>query len=65
MIDPARANALMAALVKAQSPDGSYPYAFRADPINEIHALPGIIGPAWNVLAYSGARTGYSQILWA
>jgi hypothetical protein len=65
MIDPARANALMAVLVKAQSSDGSYPYALRADPINEIHALPGIIGPAWSVLAYSGAMTGYAQILWA
>lgn len=64
MIDPARANRVMESLVKAQNPDGSYPYALRMDPINEIHALPGIIGPAWNVLAYSGARTDYVQILW-
>lgn len=65
MIDPARANGVMELLVKAQRPDGSYPYALRADPINEIHALPGIIGAAWNVLAYSGPRTEYAQVLWA
>ena len=63
-LDPVRANELMAALVKAQNPDGSYPYALRADPINEIHAFPCLIGAAWNVLAYSGSGSPYRRILW-
>ena len=62
--DPMQANALMATLVKAQNADGSYPYALRADPINEIHTFPALIGAAWNVIAYSGPRTAYRQILW-
>jgi hypothetical protein len=63
--DPARANALMATLVQAQNPDGSYPYALRADPINEIHTFPALIGAAWNVIAYSGPQTPYRRVLWA
>jgi hypothetical protein len=63
--DPARANGLMATLVQAQSPDGSYPYALRADPINEIHTFPALIGAAWNVIAYSGPQTPYRPVLWA
>ena len=42
--------------MKAQNPDGSYPYALREDPINEIHTFPALIGAAWNVIAYSGRR---------
>ncbi len=63
-LDPQQANDLMATLVKAQNSDGSYPYAVRADPINQIHAFPCAIAAAWNVLAYSGAGTPYSRILW-
>ena len=63
-LDPVRANDLMATLVKAQNPDGSYPYALRADPINEIHTFPSLIGAAWNVLAYSGSGSPYRQVLW-
>ena len=63
--DPARANSLLATLVKAQNPDGSYPYALREDPINEIHTFPALIGAAWNVIAYSGAQTPYRRVLWA
>jgi hypothetical protein len=63
--DPARANSLLAMLVKAQNPDGSYPYALRADPINEIHTFPALIGAAWNVIAYSGPQTPYRRVLWA
>ncbi len=63
-LDPVLANNLMATLVKAQNSDGSYPYALRADPINEIQSFPSLIGAAWNVLAYSGSRTPYRRILW-
>ncbi|HTG20185.1 MAG TPA: hypothetical protein VK681_09080 [Reyranella sp.] len=63
--DPARANALMATLVQAQNADGSYPYALRADPINDIHTFPALIGAAWNVIAYSGPQTPYRRVLWA
>ena len=63
--DPMQANALMATLVKAQNADGSYPYALRADPINEIHTFPALIGAAWNVIAYSGPQTPYRRVLWA
>lgn len=64
ILDPVRANTLMAELVKGQNYDGSYPYALRADPINEIQTFPSLIGAAWNVLAYSGSRTPYPRILW-
>jgi hypothetical protein len=63
-LNPAQANDLMATLVKAQNFDGSYPYALRADPINEIQTFPCLIGAAWNVLAYSGSGTPYHRILW-
>jgi hypothetical protein len=63
-LDPARANDLMARLVKAQNADGSYPYALRADPINEIHTFPSLIGAAWNVLAYAGLGSPHRQVLW-
>ena len=62
--DPSRANDLMATLVKAQHHDGSYPYALQEDPINEIRTFPSLIGAAWNIVAYSGPRTAYHQILW-
>ena len=54
----------MATLVKAQNLDGSYPYALRADPINDIQTFPCLIGAAWNVVAYSGSGTAYHRILW-
>jgi hypothetical protein len=63
--DPARANGLIATLAAAQNPDGSYPYALRKDPLNDIHAFPSLIAAAWNVLAYSGPGTSYPRILWS
>lgn|GEM_PF-2121673 len=63
-LSSARANDLMAELVKAQNSDGSYPYALRADPINEIQTFPCMVGAAWNVLAYSGAGTPHHRIFW-
>jgi hypothetical protein len=63
--DPARANGLIATLAAAQNADGSYPYALRNDPLNDIHAFPSLIAAAWNVLAYSGPGTPYPRILWA
>lgn len=62
--DPVRANKLMAEMVRAQNADGSYPYALRADPINEIQSFPSLIGAAWNVLAFSGSWTPYRRVLW-
>ena len=61
---PHKANELLAALVLAQNPDGSYPYALRDDPVSEIHTFPCVIAPAWNVLAWSGEGTSYPRILW-
>ena len=63
-LDAAQANDLLATLVKAQNSDGSYPYAVRADPINQIHTFPCLIGAAWNVLAYAGPGTPYPRVLW-
>jgi hypothetical protein len=63
-LDPERANELMATLVKAQHDDGSYPYALRADPINEIHTFPSLIGAAWNVLAYAGSGSPHRRVIW-
>lgn len=65
LLDPARANDVMAEVVAAQNPDGSYPYALRKDAVNDIQTFPSLIAPAWNVLAYSGAGTPYRKILWS
>jgi hypothetical protein len=62
--DPAQANRLMATLAAGQNPDGSYPYALREDPINDIHTFPSLVSAAWNVLAYSGPGTPYPRVLW-
>lgn len=61
---PAKATELLSTLVLAQNPDGSYPYALREDPVNEIHTFPCVIAPAWNVLAWSGPGTSYPRIVW-
>ncbi len=61
---PAKATELLATLVLAQNPDGSYPYAVREDPVNGIHTFPCVIAPAWNVLACSGPGTSYPRIVW-
>ena len=62
--DRTLANALLAKLAAAQNPDGSYPYALRSDPINDIHTFPSLIAAAWNVLAWSGPDTPYPRALW-
>jgi hypothetical protein len=63
--DPARADRLIATLAEAQHPDGSYPYALRADPINDVHTFPSLISAAWNILACSGSGTPYPRVLWS
>lgn len=62
--NPAQANELMATLEAGQNPDGSYPYAVREDPINDIRTFPCLIAAAWNVVAYSGPETPYRPVLW-
>ena len=62
--DPVQANRLMATLAAGQNPDGSYPYALREDPINDIRTFPSLVSAAWNVLAYSGPGTPYPRVLW-
>ena len=62
--DPARADRLLAMLAAAQNDDGSYPYALRRDPINDIHTFPSLIAAAWNILACSGDGTPYPRVLW-
>ncbi len=62
--DPSRAMDILGKLVKAQNPDGSYPYVLRADPANEIHTFPCVIAPGWNVLAWSGPGTPHPRIVW-
>jgi len=54
----------MASLVRAQLADGSYQYALKSDPVNEINTFPCLIAAAWNVLAYSGVGTPHQRILW-
>ncbi|MFO1082847.1 MAG: hypothetical protein U1E23_19740 [Reyranellaceae bacterium] len=63
--DPAAADRLMAILAAGQQADGSYPYALRRDPINDIQTFPSLIAAAWNVLAWSGPGTPYRRVLWA
>lgn len=62
--DPAQADSLLAKLIVGQNPDGSYPYALRKDPINDIRTFPSLIAAAWNVLAVAGPGTPYSRVLW-
>ena len=62
--DPPRANGLMATLAVGQNGDGSYPYAVRNDPVNDIHNFPATIAAAWNMLAWSGPGTPYERVLW-
>ena len=62
--DPPHANGLMAALVRAQRPDGSYPYAVQIDSVNDIHTFPCLIAAAWNIVAFSGLGTPYNRVLW-
>jgi hypothetical protein len=62
--NPALADGLLARLVTAQNADGSYPYALRRDPINDIHTFPSLIAAAWNVIAWSGPGTPYPRVLW-
>src|SRR5262249_44824416 len=64
MGDPPRGNGLMSTLARGQNGDGSYPYAVRNDPVNDIHTFPATVAAAWNVLAWSGAGTPYERVLW-
>jgi hypothetical protein len=64
MGDPPRANGLMSTLARGQDGDGSYPYAVRNDPVNDIHTYPATVAAAWNVLAWSGPGTPYGRVLW-
>ncbi|MDI1265274.1 MAG: hypothetical protein PS018_18665, partial [bacterium] len=64
LFDPSHANGLMASLVRAQLADGSYQYALKSDPVNEINTFPCLIAAAWNVLAYCGVGTPNQRILW-
>jgi hypothetical protein len=63
-VDADEADELMAELIRAQRPDGSYLYALQNDPVNDIHAWPCIIASAWNILAFSGPGTPNSRVLW-
>ena len=63
-LDPERANDALAALIAAQNPDGSYPYAVRRDALNGIQTFPCLIAAAWNVLAFAGAGTPNREVLW-
>jgi hypothetical protein len=63
--DPLRANDLMVLLAKGPRADGSYLYALRNDPVNDIHPFPSVIGAAWNVLAWSGPGTPNPLVIWS
>jgi hypothetical protein len=54
----------MSTLARGQNGDGSYPYAVRNDPVNDIHSFPATVAAAWNVLAWSGPGTPYERVLW-
>jgi hypothetical protein len=62
--DPPRANGLVSTLARGQNADGSYPYALRDDPANDIHTYPATVAAAWNVLAWSGPGTPNDRVLW-
>lgn len=62
--DVTKADLVMQRLIRAQRPDGSFLYALKDDPVNDIHAWPAIIGSAWNVLAASGPGTELPRIFW-
>lgn len=55
---------LMYTLAQAQETTGLYPYQQQADPSTGASAFPSLVSAAWNVLAYTGAGTGYTRAFW-